>query len=85
MMKEEPPDVKNNPDDYWRYRCYCIPREPNCLKEELNMADERKVEVHKEKKSDNGLVGATLIKYTAYVIIFIGIIWFLINYILPMF
>ncbi|WP_166805841.1 hypothetical protein [Jeotgalibacillus sp. R-1-5s-1] len=49
------------------------------------MADERKVEVHKEKKSDSGLVGATLIKYTAYVIIFIGIIWFLINYILPMF
>jgi len=49
------------------------------------VTDERKVEVHKEKKSDSGLVGATFIKYAAYVIIFFGIIWFLISYILPMF
>ncbi|AJD90635.1 hypothetical protein KP77_14800 [Jeotgalibacillus alimentarius] len=49
------------------------------------MADERRVEVQKEQKTDRGLVGATFIKYAAYIIIFIGILWFLINYILPMF
>lgn len=55
------------------------------LEEWSAVTDERKVEVHKEKKEDSGLVGATFIKYAAYVIIFFGIIWFLINYILPMF
>ncbi|GAA0334839.1 hypothetical protein GCM10008967_27070 [Bacillus carboniphilus] len=38
----------------------------------------------KEKKSNSSLVGTTLIKYTAYLIIFFGILWFLITYILPM-
>ncbi|KIL46799.1 hypothetical protein [Jeotgalibacillus soli] len=49
------------------------------------MDDQRKVEVHKEIRSDNSMAGATFIKYAAYIIIFFGIIWFLINYILPMF
>ncbi|WLR53357.1 hypothetical protein LC040_16145 [Bacillus tianshenii] len=51
------------------------------------MIDEDKnIEVErKEKKTNNSLVGATFIKYVAYLIIFFGILWFLINYILPMF
>jgi hypothetical protein len=36
-----------------------------------------------EKKSDSSLVGSTLIKYVAYLIIFFGILYFLITYIIP--
>ncbi|HEU5140475.1 MAG TPA: hypothetical protein VFT51_10890 [Bacillales bacterium] len=39
----------------------------------------------KEKKSDSSLVATTFIKYAAYIIIFFGILWFLAQYILPMF
>ncbi|MDL4840987.1 hypothetical protein [Aquibacillus rhizosphaerae] len=39
----------------------------------------------KEKKSDSSKVAATFIKYSAYVIILLIILWFLIEYILPMF
>ncbi|WP_198520819.1 hypothetical protein [Alteribacter populi] len=38
-----------------------------------------------EKKQDNSRVASNFIKYAAYLIIFFGILWFLINYILPMF
>ncbi|NGP46297.1 hypothetical protein G4V62_15590 [Bacillaceae bacterium SIJ1] len=38
----------------------------------------------REKKSDSSKVASTLIKYVTYLIIFFGILWFLINYILPM-
>lgn len=39
----------------------------------------------REKKSDSSKVAATFIKYAAYMIILIIILWFLANYILPMF
>ncbi|MGM7700246.1 hypothetical protein ACSVDE_00905 [Pseudalkalibacillus sp. Hm43] len=42
---------------------------------------ERKV----EKRKDSSMVASTFIKYAAYLIIFFGILYFLINYILPMF
>lgn len=38
-----------------------------------------------ERKSDSSKVASTFIKYAAYLIIFFGILWFLIGYILPMF
>ncbi|MBM7097687.1 MULTISPECIES: hypothetical protein [Alteribacter] len=38
-----------------------------------------------EKKHDSSRVASTFIKYAAYLIIFFGILWFLINYILPQF
>ena len=38
-----------------------------------------------EKREDSGMVASTFIKYAAYLIIFFGILYFLINYILPMF
>lgn len=48
------------------------------------MSDEyRDVEVEKkEKKSDPSKVGVAAIKYIAYLIIFFGILWFLINYVI---
>ena len=49
------------------------------------MEERKNVEIKREEKSNNSLVGATFIKYLAYLIIFFGIIWFLIRYILPMF
>lgn len=53
------------------------------------MMDNRKnvdvEERHVEKKENNSMVMATFIKYAAYLIIFFGIIWFLIEYIFPMF
>jgi hypothetical protein len=49
------------------------------------MDKEKRVEVQSEEKTKSGLVGATLIKYLSYIIIFFGIIWFIINYILPRF
>jgi hypothetical protein len=42
-------------------------------------------ETRVEKKSDSSLVGSTLIKYAAYLIIFFGILYFLITYIIPKF
>lgn len=50
----------------------------------LMMSDEyRDVEVEKkEKKSDPSKVGVAAIKYIAYLIIFFGILWFLINYVI---
>jgi hypothetical protein len=44
-----------------------------------------KKETHIEKKSDSSLVLITFIKYTAYLIIFFGILYFLIQYIIPKF
>lgn len=38
----------------------------------------------KETKEDRGLVASTFIKYTAYLIIFFGVIWFIVTYLLPM-
>ncbi|WP_157951007.1 hypothetical protein [Peribacillus acanthi] len=49
------------------------------------MDEEKRVEVERKENPNSGLVGATLIKYLSYIIIFFGIIWFLIQYILPRF
>ncbi|MGM8364294.1 hypothetical protein ACLIBG_02310 [Virgibacillus sp. W0181] len=50
------------------------------------MEQDKDVEVkHKEKKSDSSKVGVAIIKYVTYLIIFFGILWFLINYVFPMF
>jgi hypothetical protein len=40
-------------------------------------------EVHVEKRVDSSLVASTFIKYAAYVIIFLGVLYFLANYVLP--
>ncbi|MDB5053978.1 MAG: hypothetical protein JWM44_2028 [Bacilli bacterium] len=44
-----------------------------------------KKETHIEKKSDSSSVLTTFIKYAAYLIIFFGILYFLIHYIVPKF
>lgn len=49
------------------------------------MDEEKRIEVHREEKTDSGLVGATFIKYAAYLVIFFGVLWFLISYVFPMF
>jgi hypothetical protein len=51
------------------------------------MSEHKQVNVERkeERKTNNSLLGATFIKYAAYLVIFFGIIWFLITYILPMF
>ncbi|WP_372663482.1 hypothetical protein [Cohnella sp.] len=40
-------------------------------------------EVHVEKRKNSSLVAATFIKYAAYVIIFLGVLYFLAVYVLP--
>ncbi|SFM03005.1 hypothetical protein [Salibacterium qingdaonense] len=42
-------------------------------------------ERHIEKKEDKSNVAATFIKYFAYVLIFFGFLWFLVQYVFPMF
>ncbi|MGM8213923.1 hypothetical protein ACLIBH_14240 [Virgibacillus sp. W0430] len=50
------------------------------------MQEDKDIEVNrKEKKSDSSKVGVAIIKYITYLIIFFGILWFLINYVFPMF
>lgn len=50
------------------------------------MTDNKDVEVErKEKKTDSSKVGVAVIKYVTYLIIFFGILWFLINYVWPLF
>ncbi|MGE6489071.1 hypothetical protein [Paenisporosarcina sp. NPDC076898] len=49
------------------------------------MEERKNIEVRREEKTDNGLVGATFIKYAAYLIIFFAVVWLLINYVFPMF
>ncbi|MNC83058.1 hypothetical protein D3C75_1368420 [compost metagenome] len=38
-----------------------------------------------EKKTDNSEVMSTFIKYAAYLIIFFGVLYFLVRYVFPMF
>ncbi|MFD2658226.1 MULTISPECIES: hypothetical protein [Gracilibacillus] len=46
------------------------------------MTQHRDIEVErKEKKSDSSKVGVAAIKYITYLIIFFGILWFLITYV----
>lgn len=42
--------------------------------------DERKEIERTEKKSDSSKVGVALIKYGAMLVIFFGVLWFIINY-----
>ncbi|WP_273126414.1 hypothetical protein ACNRWW_04120 [Metabacillus sp. HB246100] len=51
------------------------------------MSEHKRVnEERKEKtRSRPSLIGATLIKYVTYLIIFFAVIWFLIRYIIPLF
>ncbi len=51
------------------------------------MSEHKNVQIRREeeKKSNSSLVASTFIKYAAYLIIFFGIMWFLIQYVLPMF
>jgi cell division septal protein FtsQ len=48
------------------------------------MDDHKEIE-RKEKKTDSSKVGVAIIKYATYLIIFFGILWFLISYVFPMF
>ncbi|MBN6187174.1 hypothetical protein JQN58_09260 [Aneurinibacillus sp. BA2021] len=50
--------------------------------------DDRKVDVEKRtvhKTENTSMVGATFIKYAAYIIIFFGFLYFLVKYVFPMF
>lgn len=50
--------------------------------------DDRNIEVEKrtvQKHSDSSKVGVALIKYTAYVLIFFGFLYFLVKFVLPIF
>lgn len=38
-----------------------------------------------EERNDSSLVASTLIKYVAYLVIFFGLLYFLIRYVFPMF
>ncbi|GAE94960.1 hypothetical protein JCM21714_4161 [Gracilibacillus boraciitolerans JCM 21714] len=50
------------------------------------MDQNKEIEVEKkEKKSDPSKVGVALIKYVTYLIIFFGILWFLITYVFGQF
>lgn len=50
------------------------------------MEEDRDVDIERrEKKTDSSKVGVAIIKYGAYLVIFFGILWFLINYVFPMF
>lgn len=42
-------------------------------------------ERHVEHKSDSSVVLSTFIKYAAYLVIFFGILFFIIKYVIPMF
>ncbi|GAE32548.1 hypothetical protein [Halalkalibacter hemicellulosilyticus] len=48
----------------------------------------KEVDVEKktvEKKNDVSKIGSTLIKYLTYIIIFFGFLWFLVNFVFPLF
>ena len=42
-------------------------------------------ERHIERKSDSSLVASTFIKYAAYLIIFFGVLYVFVHYVLPKF
>lgn len=47
--------------------------------------DADKKETHIEKKSDSSAVLITFIKYSAYVVIFFGFLFFIVKFIVPLF
>jgi len=50
---------------------------------EVKMDEHKEIE-RTERKSDSSQVASTFIKYAAYLIIFFGILWFIISYLIPM-
>lgn len=54
--------------------------EPNSKDRSIEV---ERTEVH--KKSDSSVVASTFIKYAAYLIIFFGLLFFLVKYVFPMF
>lgn len=53
--------------------------------DENKNVDVDKRNTHVEKKSDSSRVASTFIKYAAYIIIFFGALYFLVQYVFPMF
>lgn len=52
----------------------------------MSTINDREVkETHIEKRTDNSAVMSTFIKYAAYLIIFFGVLFFLVNYVFPLF
>lgn len=52
------------------------------------MDDDKKVEIEKvsiDKSFDGSAFGSTVVKYAAYLVIFFGLMYFIVVYILPMF
>ena len=52
------------------------------------MADNENKDINVEKRNVNrnenpGLVGSTFIKYTAYIVILLIVLYFIVNYIIP--
>lgn len=50
---------------------------------ERDVRENRDVQVTKEKHSDSGFVASTFIKYAAYIVILIIVLYFIVHYILP--
>lgn len=53
--------------------------------DENKHVDVEKKHTNVEKKTDNSMVASTFIKYTAYIVIFFGALYFLVRYVFPMF
>lgn len=54
----------------------------------MDSRQDRNIEVERtevQKKSDSSLVASTFIKYAAYIIIFFGLLYFLVKFVFPMF
>ena len=52
------------------------------------MDDDKKVEIEKiniDKRFDGSAFGSVVVKYSAYLLIFFGLMYFIVVYILPMF
>jgi hypothetical protein len=54
--------------------------EPNDKKQDESVKIER---TNIERKEQPGMVGATFIKYAAYIIILLIVLYFIVNYLLP--
>lgn len=54
-----------------------------CVMEPLKSVDIEKKNI--EQKYDKGLVASTFIKYTAYIVIFFGFLYFIVKYVFPKF
>lgn len=57
--------------------------ESNNSRNEMNSVEVEKTNI--QKKSDSSMVASTFIKYAAYIIIFFGFLYFLVQYVFPLF